>query len=295
MGGALYDLATFLLAAAACVTALVLYSKRQQAAFAALAAENPDAPRPRGLLRRFVGPLAARLRPATADELEALQVRLLRAGRRARDEVDRFLEERVLFLLLFFFAGLLLAKAAGGGGGFFLFLVCLLFGVLLPGKLVDGAAMTHRNAVERGLPSAVDLLVTCLDAGLSLDKSIGRVGAELSHSDPVLADELKLTGSEFEAGVSLADALRRLSRRVGLDDLSALCAVIAQASALGAPIAQTLREYATSSRRQRISRLEERAGRLSTQLTIPLAVCLLPAALLIIMGPAIVQLMQALK
>jgi tight adherence protein C len=94
--------------------------------------------------------------------------------------------------------------------------------------------------------------------------------------------------------VPLADGLRRLSRRVGLDDLSALCGVLAQAHGLGAPIGNTLREFAASSRRSRTSMLEERAGKLAAQMTIPLAVCLLPAAMLIIIGPAALELVRAL-
>src|SRR5262249_5315063 len=143
------------------------------------------------------------------------------------------------------------------------------------------------------LPSAVDLLVTCLDAGLALDGAVARVAQDLAHSEPIVAEELKITAGEFEAGVALPDALRRLARRVGTDDLAAMCGVVAQASTLGAPIAQTLREYALASRKQRISMLEERAGKLSTRLTLPLALCLLPAALLIILGPAVVQLLKA--
>jgi tight adherence protein C len=249
----------------------------------------------RGLLRTLVAPLAMRLRPTSQTELAALETRLLRAGRRGRDDVDRFLEERVLALLGGLTVGLTLASAAGGGGGVLLLAVGVLVGILGPDRLLDARAARRRDAVGAALPGAVDLLVTCLDAGLSLEQAIARVAQDLAHSSPVLAEELHITASEFDAGVALPDALRRLARRVGLDDLSAMCGVVAQAHALGAPIAHTLREYATASRRQRMSALEERAGKLSTQLTVPLALFLLPAAMLIILGPAALQLVRALR
>jgi tight adherence protein C len=130
---------------------------------------------------------------------------------------------------------------------------------------------------------------------LSLEHAIARVAREIELSSPILADELHTTAAELQAGVSLPSALRRLSRRVGLDELSALCAVMAKAHGLGAPIGKTLRECATSSRRQRMALLEERAGKLAAQLTLPLATCLLPAAMLIILGPAVIQLVRALQ
>ncbi|MBI4508448.1 MAG: type II secretion system F family protein [Deltaproteobacteria bacterium] len=245
--------------------------------------------------RRLFSPVAERLRPTSQADLDVLVTRLLRAGRRSRDEADRFLEEKVASLLMGALPGLGFLFLTDGSTGFLLFLACLLLGLLAPEKLLDARGTERREQIAVQLPAAVDLLVTCLDAGLSIEQTISRVGQDLSHASPLLAEELRLTASELEAGVSLPDALRRMGRRIGLDELSALCGVIAQAHSLGAPIAQTLRDHAISSRRQRMSILEERAGKLSTQLTIPLAVCLLPAALIMILGPAAIQLMQALK
>jgi tight adherence protein C len=219
----------------------------------------------------------------------------LTAGRRSRDAVHRYCEERVLVLLGGMIFAVLFSSWLGGLLGLLLAMVALLVGILGPGKLLALRAADRQNAISRGLPGAVDLLTTCIDAGLSPEQAIGRVARELRLSAPTLAEEFSLTASEFEAGVSLPDALRRLARRVGLDDLSALCGVVAQAHGLGAPIANTLREYAQSSRRKRMSMLEERAGKLAAQLTIPLALCLLPAALLIIIGPAVVQLIQVFQ
>jgi tight adherence protein C len=250
---------------------------------------------PRGPLRALVGPLAQSMRPKSQVELEKLQNRLSNAGRRGRDEVDRLLEEKVLWMIVGVAGGALAFFLIPGLPGLLIAMIGATWGIIGGDRLLQARVDERQSAVRRGLPSAVDLLVTCLDAGLSLEQSVARVAKDLAHAEPILAEELRLTASELEAGVTLPDALRRLSRRVGIDELSAMCGVVAQASALGAPIAQTLREYAIASRRSRIAMLEERAGMLSTKLTLPVALCLLPAALLVILGPAAVQLMKALN
>ncbi len=254
---------------------------------------DPDAIQGTNFLRRLVNPVALQLRPTTQAELELLQTQLLNAGRRSRDAVHRYTEERVLAI----FGGMLLALfatfAIGGLFGLLIAMLAVLVGLFGPSKLLTLKASDRREAVARALPGAVDLMTTCIDAGLSPEQSIARVARELELAAPTLAEEFTITASEFEAGVSLPDALRRLARRVGLDDLSALCGVIAQAHGLGAPIGDTLREYAHSSRRKRMSMLEERAGRLAAQLTIPLAICLLPAAMMVIIGPAVIELVRA--
>lgn len=269
--------------------------RRQMIEAARVIAEGGDVVTPKGILRAIFGPLAQTLRPQSQLELDKLSTRLMNAGRRGRDEIDRFLEEKVLWMIGGVIFGIGAGALLGGMPGFLALLIGLLGGLVAADRLLAARAADRQSAVGRGLPGAVDLLVTCLDAGLSLEQAVARVAADLSHSEPILAEELRLTARELEAGVSLADALRRLSRRVGLDDLAAMCGVVAQASALGAPVAQTLREYAIASRRQRISLLEERAGTLSTRLVLPLALCLLPAALLIILGPAAVQLMKVFE
>jgi tight adherence protein C len=244
--------------------------------------------------RRAVAPLALHLRPTSAEELDLLGARLLNAGLRSRDAVDRFCEDRVVAMLAGMLGALVWAAVVGGGAGALLAMVSLVLGLVGPGKVLAARAAERQEAIRAALPGAIDLLTTCVDAGLSLEHALARVARELDAAAPVLAEELAVTARELQAGVTLPDGLRRLSRRVGLDELSALCGVIAQAHGLGAPVGNTLREFAESSRRSRMSMLEERAGKLAAQLTVPLATCLLPAAMLIIIGPAVLQLVRAL-
>ena len=273
------------------VLAFVVYLRvrAQQAAHA-----SPEVRDAAALWRVLVRPVAVHLRPTNQAELEILTTTLQNAGRRSRNAVDRHSEERVLGMLTGM-VGALLFSFVGGLFGLLLAMLALLAGIMGPTKFLAIRAAERREAVAQALPAAIDLMTTCVDAGLSLGHTIARVGQELRISSPVLAEEFNITSSELDAGVSTPDALRRLARRVGLDDLSALCSVIAQASGLGAPVGNTLREFAHSSRRKRMSILEESAGKLAAQLTIPLAVCLLPAAMMVILGPAVVQLIEALQ
>jgi tight adherence protein C len=243
--------------------------------------------------RRALAPLAARLRPTDGVELDELGRQLAGAGRRSRAAVDRFGEERAAALLAGVVGALVAAIAIGGLAGAMLAVAAAVGGVLGPRRGLAARAAARRDAVGAALPGAVDLLTTCVDAGLGLERALTRVADELGAGAPILAEELGVTARELAAGVPMADGLRRLSRRVGHDDLAALCAVLAQAHGLGAPVAGTMRDFAASSRRTRTSQLEERAGALAARITLPLAVCLLPAALLIIIGPAALQLLGA--
>ncbi len=258
-------------------------------------ASDPNAVEGSNWLRMLVSPLATRIRPTDPAELEILTTQLLNAGRRSRDAVNRYGEERILAMLGGVILAIFFSVYFSGIFGILLAMVAAIGGIIGPSKIMLIRTADRREAIAQGLPPAVDLMTTCIDAGLSPEHAIARVARELSRSSPTLAEEFTITASEFDAGVSLPDALRRLARRVGLDDLSALCGVIAQAHGLGAPIGSTLREYAQSSRRKRMSLLEERAGKLAAQLTIPLALCLLPASMIIILGPAAIQLIRAFQ
>jgi tight adherence protein C len=221
--------------------------------------------------------------------------RLQYAGLHGGVAIDRFLETKVISLLVGVGAGFALVGLVGGSGGLFLMALASVIGIVYPGVSVDGVATKRRDEISANLPGAIDLLMTCVDAGLSIEQAIGRVSREIARSSPVLAMELGITASECEAGVPLAEALRRLARRCDVDDLSGLCIVITQSYELGSPIVQTLAEYAEAARRERMATLEERAGKLSVKLILPLALFLLPAALIAMLGPFGIQVIRALK
>ncbi len=294
MTTATWNLLTAGCASLASVLGLVAWLRARRVGVSTAASADLD-DTPTSGWRRLVAPISIHLRPTVPDELAQLETRLQMAGRRSREAVDRFNEERVIAILGGMVGALVLASMLRGLGGLLVSLGALVLGLLGPGKSLALRADERGAAISAALPAALDLLTTCIDAGLSLEHALARVAREITPTSPILGTEFGVTANEFEAGVPLADALRRLARRVGLDDLSALCGVLAQAHRLGAPVGNTLREFAAASRRNRMGQLEERAGKLAAQMTVPLSVCLMPSAMLIILGPAILQLVRALQ
>lgn len=143
-------------------------------------------------------------------------------------------------------------------------------------------------SVANELPDALDLLVVCVESGMGLDQAIERVYSELKTSGPTISAELKLLTLELRAGKGRADALRSLSDRVGLDDLSSLTSLLIQADVFGISVGRTLRVYSDAMRTKRTQRAEEKAAKLPVLLLLPLILFILPALFVAIMGPAVI-------
>ncbi len=146
--------------------------------------------------------------------------------------------------------------------------------------------------VSNELPDALDLLVVCVESGMGLDQAIERVCEELKTSGPVISAELKLLTLELRAGKARGDALRSLSDRVGLDDLSSLTSLLIQADIFGISVGRTLRVYSDAMRTKRSQRAEEKAAKLPVLLLLPLVLFILPALFVAIMGPSIILFMD---
>jgi tight adherence protein C len=233
--------------------------------------------------------LGAILRPKSRKEIESLRVLLVRAGMRGEDAVEVFVAAR---LLCWFAGGVLSLLLLVHGNILFAPLVGIL-AVLAPGRYLKMHIAARHQAIERSLPPTIDLLTTCIDAGLSLEHAVARVARELDHGAPELAEELIQVEDELDAGLAIAEAMRRLGKRVALEELESLCAVIGQASALGARVGDTLREYASAARRRRMALMEEKAGKVGASLALPLTVCLMPASIIVMLGPAVVTIIGA--
>jgi tight adherence protein C len=133
-----------------------------------------------------------------------------------------------------------------------------------------------------------------MEAGLGLNAALERVGQEVTIASPALSDELLLSNQEIRTGVARADALRRFARRTGVDDVYALTAMLIQADKLGTSIAQSLRAHAEGMRTKRRQRAEQSARKAGIKLAFPLVFMIFPALLIVILGPAAIQLMQAI-
>ena len=244
-------------------------------------------------LADVLAPLGAAVRPGKPQAMADLKARLACAGLRNPEHLEVYLAVQLLLRVAGLGVALALALRPGAGmAGSLWACLAIAVGFLGAPRYIDMRAAARQRAITRTMPNAVDLLVTCVDAGLSLEQALARLAADLGGSEPVVADELRVVVSEMEAGVPVDDAMRRLGKRTRVEEMETLCAVVGQAVKLGARVAQILREYSTSARKRRMGQLEERAGKVASRLTLPLAMFLLPAGLLVMLGPALVTILK---
>jgi len=245
--------------------------------------------------KRRLFKLGAVLRPTEAEAVADLQNRLSRAGLVGRDAVDLYLTVRFCFVV----GGLLLFLLAvqlvdGLVGTVLAFMTISSVSIIGPSTWLDWRTRRRQLEIGRSLPSMLDLLVTCLDAGLNLEQALARVSSESNHGDDILAAEIRTTLGEMRAGLSIDIAFRRLSARVGHAELQNLASLITQATTLGANLCEALRVHAQTMRHHRIVFLEERAGKANAKLTLPLTICLLPSVMILLMGPAVLMIVRSL-
>ncbi len=168
-------------------------------------------------------------------------------------------------------------------------------GAWLPNYYLAKRARTRQAEIARQLSDVLDLLVVCVEAGLGLLEAIKVVGRETEAQNLVIGHELSMVSGEVNAGASLGQALRALAERTAVDDIKPLAATLIQSEQLGAAIGPALRSISNAIRSRRRMRAEEAAQRTTIKILFPLVLMILPAMLLIIVGPAIVQTMRTLS
>lgn len=165
----------------------------------------------------------------------------------------------------------------------------------VPNLVVTKARTKRRKSVDRHLPDAVDLLEICVASGMGLDAAWAAVNDEIRSVSDVFADEMELTTLEISLGIPRAEAMRHMATRTGVEDLSSLVALLVQAERLGASIGDALTTFARGLREIRSQRAEESAEKMSVKLMFPMVMFIFPALLLIMLGPAVIQLVRAMN
>jgi len=163
-----------------------------------------------------------------------------------------------------------------------------LFGFYLPTVWVDHRIGARQAEARQGFPDALDMLLVCVEAGLSLAAALNRVGQEIGGARPLLGEHFRLVALEMQAGKSREQALRNMADRVGIDECRSLVTLLLQSEALGTSIGQSLRVHAEEMRRKRLVRAEERGNKLPAKMTIPLICFILPSLLSVVMTPLII-------
>lgn len=165
---------------------------------------------------------------------------------------------------------------------------------VLPIAVLERLARARQDRLRHGLPDALDLLVVCVEAGISLDAAILRVARELSFSYPDLSSELLVVNRKTNAGVTREEAIRGLWSRTGVDDLRSLSTSLIQTEKWGTSITKVLRVAAATLRRKRRQHAEKRVALAPVKMTFPLVTMILPALFIIILGPAVLQVISSL-
>jgi tight adherence protein C len=174
-------------------------------------------------------------------------------------------------------------------------LVAAFAGWMVPILFIGHVIKVRKKAVASGLPDALELLVVCVEAGLSLEEGLQRVAHELKESQPALADELALTWAEINILPSRAQALSNLADRIDIPSVRSVVSMLAQSLRYGTPLAQSLRVGAAEMHNDQMTLLEERANRLPALMTIPVMLFIMPTIFLIVGGPAALRLLDTFR
>ncbi len=166
------------------------------------------------------------------------------------------------------------------------FAVTLILGYKGPDIFVQNLVNKRTVAIRKGLPDALDLLVICAEAGLTVDAAFGRVARELGRAYPELGDEFSLTAIELAFLTERRKAFENLAYRVDLDSVKGVVTTMIQTERYGTPLASALRVLSAEFRNERMMRAEEKAARLPAIMTIPLILFILPVLFIVILGPA---------
>ena len=228
-----------------------------------------------------------------SPEVRQTNIALTRAGFNQVEQLAVYRAARVASFVLVIAAGLVLAHfhprwripALLGGA---------VIGYLLPGNIVKRLGRKRQLTILHELPAILDLLVVTLEAGQGLLEAIKVVGRETARQGRVLGKEFTTAAAEMSAGISLEDSMRNLSERTGVDDLKAIGAVFIQSKEIGGRLGPSLRAAAELLSAKRRLMAEEAAQKSSVKMLLPLVLLILPAMMIIILGPAIIQIFQML-
>jgi len=244
----------------------------------------------------ILAPLSKLSRPKESDDVSRIKKNLAHAGFRGEHAVETFLGAKLALALLL--AGGLLGvsslRATAMADAHLYAVVLAAIGFYSPNVWLRRRIKSRQTALSRSLPDTLDLLVTCVEAGLGLDASLARINDEIDLSAPELSSELRQTTMEIQAGVVRADAFRRLADRTGLEELRSLSAMVIQTEMFGTGIARALRIHSSSMRTRRTHRAEEEGATVAVKMMLPLILCILPSLFAIIMGPAVVRIAEIL-
>ena len=226
-----------------------------------------------------------------------VRLRLIQAGYPNASAVPMYLGSRVALPAVLAIGTMILMPALGKSPLATLIMTIYFgaMGYVLPSMIISRRIKGRQKQMQKALPDALDMLVVSVEAGLGLNQALVRVSEEIDRISPVLSEQLGLVNLEIRAGTAREEALRNLAERTGLQDISSLVGMLIQTERFGTSVAQALRVHADTMRTKRRQRAEEAAAKTTIKLIFPLVFCIFPAMFVVILGPALIQIYQALS
>ncbi|MBK8199064.1 MAG: type II secretion system F family protein [Acidobacteria bacterium] len=304
LSGPIIPAALVFLAVLAAIPPLVSFLRSRQAADEVsrrLTRRTPnEAETPRrneSRIGKAVMGLADSAAPTEGEEVNAVRAKLNLAGFTQQNAVARYFAARfvcvvvpqvALFFALPYLAGYPKYVPVGVS------ILLVLAGLAAPGKYLDMRITQRKQACSLGFPDMMDLMVACVEAGLSLDAAVQRVGEELELRHPIISGHMRTLSLELRAGRARKTAWRAFADRMALDEAGSLATMLRQAEEMGTSLGQTLRVFSSDMRQRRILYAEEKAMALPAKLTLPLIFFVFPVLLGVLTLPAVVMLGKTL-
>lgn len=251
-------------------------------------------------IARATKPLAKLSTPEEGFEGSAIRRRFVNAGMRSSSAPMAFFGAKTVLALgapaLLFFLLSMTGRTATvrGTGLIFVLLLAAAIGYYLPNLILSRLVFVRQREIFENFPDALDLMTVCVEAGLGTEAALSRVAEDMVHKSETLSDELRLVNLELRAGAPRERALRNLAIRTGVEEVDGFVSMIIQAERFGTSIAKSLRVHSDMLRTRRRQKAEEAAAKIALKLLFPLIFFIFPSLLLVLLGPAFIQIYRIL-
>ena len=245
-------------------------------------------------VQKVAGNLGNLARPDNEDERNLIRTRLVQAGFRAKNNLETYSTARAAMAIILPLLMFPIVPKTQTIYTIFFTMLGATMGYYLPAAYINARLSARQSALLKPFPDALDLLVSSVEAGLGVDAAFQRVAKEIEPAAPELARELQMVNHEVAAGIPRIEALRRLDHRTGLQEVNSLVNVLTQAERFGTSIANALRVHSDLVRNKRMLEAEESAAQISPKLTVAMIIFILPSLFIVLIGPAVINVIRNL-
>ena len=247
-------------------------------------------------LVKVVDPISKLSLPSEGWEKSPLHIRFVNAGWRSAEAPKLYFGLKTLLTLFFVTLTYIFTdktiQADNPSSMVFILSIAAAIGYYLPNIVLSHILKNRKQEIVETLPDATDLLIVCMEAGLSFDQGLSKVASEIKIKSKILSEEFELSLMEVRTGFTRERALKNLALRTGAEELDLLATMVNQSERFGTSIADSLRVYADTARTKRRQNAEELAAKIATKLLFPLLLCMLPAIFVVLLVPSLIQIKE---